>query len=169
LKDNTTHKRLLVGKINGLFGIKGFVKVFSYSDPKEQIVSYKKWLIKDGEGFNEVAISGKKQGKTVIAKLDGVNNANDAQSLLGKEVYIDTSWLPILEDQYYYYQLEGLKVSNTQGIVFGVVDYIFDTGSNTVLVVKDGKTERLIPFIAPYLIDVDLKNQHITVDWDADF
>jgi 16S rRNA processing protein RimM len=111
----------------------------------------------------------KKQGKTVIAKLDGVNNANDAQSLLGKEVYIDTSWLPILEDQYYYYQLEGLKVSNTQGIVFGVVDYIFDTGSNTVLVVKDDKTERLIPFIAPYLIDVDLKNQHITVDWDADF
>jgi 16S rRNA processing protein RimM len=63
LKDNTTHKRLLVGKINGLFGIKGFVKVFSYSDPKEQIVSYKKWLIKDGEGFNEVAISGKKTGK----------------------------------------------------------------------------------------------------------
>lgn len=171
-------KRLLVGKINGLFGVKGFVKVFSYSDPREQIVSYKKWLIKTGntdddDSFTEINISGRTQGKTIIAHLNLVDTIEAAEKYLGKEIYIDASWLESKKDEYYYYQLEGLSVVNTDGDDLGVVAYLFDTGSNTVIATiskKDSKhKERLIPFIKPYLVSVSLEDKKIIVDWDKDF
>jgi 16S rRNA processing protein RimM len=169
LSNSQTTKRLLVGKINGLFGIKGFIKIFSYTDPKEQITGYKKLLIKTGDNFEEVKASSKKQGKTIVASIDGIDNTDLAEKLLGKELYIDTQWLPKLDGEYYHYQLENLQVFNTLGDDLGKVAYLFDNGGNTVLASKIGKKERLIPFIEPYLISVDLEEGKIIVDWDKDF
>lgn len=163
-------KRLLVGKINGLFGVKGFIKVFSYTQPREKIISYKKWLIKNGDDFQEITLTGRKQGKTIVANLNGINSPEIAEKFLGKEVYIDVDWLPSLDGEYYHYQLEGLQVFGQENEDFGIVKYLFDTGSNTVLATIDSSgKEHMIPFIEPYLTSVDLKTKKIIVNWDIDF
>jgi 16S rRNA processing protein RimM len=164
LAQTNTQKRLLVGKISGLFGIKGWVKVFSYCDPIENICCYNPWIIDD----QELQIQSKKHSKTIIAKLPDIDTPEDARVFLGKEIYINIKQLPKLKDSYYYYQLEGLKVVNTKGFVFGKVDYLFDNGANSVMVVP-GETLYYIPLIEPYLINVDLASGIITVDWDKDF
>lgn len=160
------NSRLLIGKINGLFGIKGWVKIFSYCDPIEQIITYNSWLLKTNKTYTNIKVlGGRKQGKTVVAELAGISTTELAQQYIGQEIYINKSQLAQQQDEYYYYQLEGLAVKNIQNIDLGIVEYLFNNGSNTVLATKS----QMIPFISPYLIAVDLEKGEIVVDWDINF
>ncbi len=161
-----------VGEISGVFGVKGWVKVFSLTDPRENIISYSPWTLKKGSEVKQVKlINGKRQGKTVVALIDGVVDRTDAESYCGWEILIDKSQLPeTAEGIYYWADLVGLIVETEQGINLGKVDYLLETGANDVLVVKEGKQERLIPFINEQVIKtVDLNNNKMIVDWDPDF
>ncbi len=162
---------LELGKITGVFGVKGWVKVFSNTDPREGIVQYSPWLIyQQGEWKEIKVLDGKRQAKTVIARLDGIDDRDQAMLLAGAKIAIRPEQLAALKpDEYYWRDLIGCHVVNTEGVDFGVVDSMMETGVNDVLVVK-GERERLIPFTQGHaVLDVDLSAAKITVDWDADF
>jgi 16S rRNA processing protein RimM len=160
-----------VGKISGVFGLKGWVKVFSYTEPRENILSYKHWLLKKGSQDKSVkVISGQLQGKGVVAQIEGVIDRDQALLLMGWDVYITHGQLPALaKGEYYWTDLIGLDVENLEGFQLGKVDSLFETGANDILLVK-GERERALPFIkGQTVISIDLAGRKIVVDWDADF
>ena len=141
-------QHLCIGKISGVFGIKGWVKVFSYTEDRKSVLDYSPWILQKAEQrkvFN--VVTGHPQGKAIVALLEGLNNRNDAELLAGWDIFINASQLPKTEqNEYYWSDLVGLKVETTTGIHLGNVDYLIETGANDVLVVA-GEKERLIPFL----------------------
>lgn len=167
----TDRQHILVGKISGVFGLKGWVKIFSYTEPRENILSYSAWrLRKNGQIKSLKVKDGQRQGKNVVAHLEAVDDRDVAESLIGWEIYIERDQLPTLaKDEYYWTDLVGLKVITKSGVKLGVIDHLFETGANDVLVVS-GDRERLIPFLMEQtVLAVDLDGKCLTVDWDPDF
>ncbi|MDO9105087.1 MAG: ribosome maturation factor RimM [Methylovulum sp.] len=160
-----------VGEISGVFGIKGWIKVFSFTGTRENILNYSPWLIKKGnETITLGIIEGSMQGKAVIAKLDGINDRDQAASLVGWKIFVKPEQLPEPEkDEYYWSDLIGLAVETMSGIHLGVIDNLLETGANDVVIVK-GDRERAIPFLqSQIIIDIDLHAGKMIVDWDPDF
>jgi len=164
---------LVIGKLNGAYGIKGWVKVYSYTSPKENILNYKPWYIKlDGQWQEVAVLNGREQGKTIVAQLEGCNDRNLAESYQGLEVAIAKSQLPELDEgEFYWRDLIGLNVINQAGEQLGQVKKMMETGANDVLVVKSpGGEELLIPYVPEYsVINVDLSAGEILVDWESDY
>ena len=160
-----------VGKISGVFGVKGWVKVFSFTDRKENILDYSPWLLKKGTDSKTVAvIDGKLQGKAIVAQLDGINDRDEAASFMGWDIFITPDQLPKAEkDEYYWSDLIGLAVETNLGIKLGVVESLLETGANDVVIVK-GERESVIPFLqGQTIINIDLAAGKMVVDWDPDF
>jgi len=160
-----------LGNISGVFGVKGWLKVHSFTDPREKIVEYGIWQIKHQGKWQEVKLSaGKRQGKTIVAKLVGLDDRDEAMLYQGDEIAIYPRQLDALQSgEYYWHQLTGLSVVTTEGIALGLVHHLLETGANDVLVVR-GDKERLIPFtVGNAVVNVDLQEQVITVDWDPEF
>lgn len=179
-KDETSEK-VILGRISGVYGVKGWVKVFSYTDPMEAIVDYSPWFIRaenrKTSDWTEVRLkSGKRHAKTVVAKLENCNDRDQAMAYVGTEIAIDLQQLEQLKDknEYYWRDLIGLQVINQQDIALGTVKSLLETGANDVLVVVSEahgeNIERLIPWTMDIaIIKVDMAQGVITVDWDADF
>ena len=161
---------VLFGRISGIFGVQGWVKVFSHARPREAIIGYSPWLVKIGGDWREIAVEeGRAQGKGVVAKLKGFDDRDAAGGLVGADIAIRLAQLPPLKKgEYYWEQLVGLEVVNLAGEKFGKLSHLFDTGANDVMVVRDGR-ERLLPATAQVIREVDLEAGVIRVDWDADF
>ncbi len=161
-----------VGEIVGVFGIKGWVKVYSLTDPRENILGYSPWLLKKGHQQKLLdVVDGKRQGKSVVASLEGIVDRNQSEELIGWEIFISRKQLPSTEEgEYYWVDLVGLKVITEQGVDLGIVDHLMETGANDVLVVHLGDVERLIPLLHEQVVKkVDFDNQEMIVDWDPDF
>lgn len=161
---------VVLGRISGLFGVKGWVKVFSYTDPREAILEYSRWWLNQDDDWCVAELAdGKRQGKTVIAQLAGFDDPESAATLLGRDIVVPRSALPQPgRGSYYWRDLQGLMVRHCDGTDLGNVAYVLETGANDVLVIA-GEKERLIPFIADKVIlDVDLENGVIIVDWEWD-
>jgi 16S rRNA processing protein RimM len=158
--------RILIGKVSGCFGVKGWLKIFSYSDPRENITTYKSWLVGD-KLFDSV--ESKKNGKLIVAKLEGINDKETAQTFIGQKVEILQSQLRQLDtNQFYWKDLIGISVTNKQGVDLGIIKNMLETGSNDVIIIK-GERERLMPYIADKtVIKVDLSNKTMLVDWHED-
>ena len=169
--------QLVVGSINGVYGIKGWVKIFSHTSPIEQILRYQPWSLHKGSKQVSLKIEeGKLHGKGVIALPDGFETRNDAESLVGYEIRIDAEQLPELPDgEFYWHQLEGMKVVNRSSELLGVVSKMIETGANDVMVVvatseSIDEAERLIPFVVGETVDeIELAEQVITVNWEKDY
>jgi len=177
-KPHTSGKsEVLLGRITSVFGIKGWVKVYSYTEPMENLLDYPVWTLRhQGKTLTVIKTDGRKQGKGLVAKLKGYDTPEAAKLLAGAEICLPEEALPPLaEGEYYWNQLLGLQVFNTQGQLYGKVDYLLETGANDVLVVKPSegsldKQERLIPWLLPDVIrQVNLESGILEVDWDADF
>jgi 16S rRNA processing protein RimM len=162
---------IILGRISGLFGVKGWVKIYSHTSPREGILRYKTWYLKrDGDWDAARLEQGHTQGKGVVAKLEGLDERDQAALLIGADIAVRREQLPKLKpDEYYWSDLEGLRVVNLEGVDLGVVSHLFETGANDVLVVK-GERERLIPYTRDLAVkEVDLQAGRILVDWDPDF
>ncbi len=170
---------IVVGKISSPFGVKGWVKIFSFTDPIENIFQYQPWFIKQKGNWKTIAVEqGRIHGKALVAHITAVNDRDGAEHLKDCEIAIQRTQLPAAKPgEYYWIDLIGLQVINQQGIVLGVVDHLMETGANDVLVVREekqgtklGGKERLIPFVLnEFIKSVDLDDKTIRVDWDADF
>ncbi|WP_442497514.1 ribosome maturation factor RimM [Methylobacter sp. sgz302048] len=167
----SARKDINVGRISGVFGVKGWLKVFSFTDPRENILSYSPWLLKKGSEIKQLdVIDGALHGKAVIAQLDGIIDREQAAGLIGWDIFITHNQLPeTTEGEYYWSDLIGLKVETVEGVQLGVVDSLLETGANDVLVVQ-GERERAIPFLqGEIIIDIDLDTGTMIVDWDPEF
>jgi 16S rRNA processing protein RimM len=163
---------LHVGKISGVFGIKGWVKVFSFTGYREDILQYSPWqLKKNGVTKNIEIVAGQLQNQLVVAQLKGIDDRNAAESLIGWEIFIEKSQLPpVKENEYYWSDLIGLEVENAEGVILGVIDSLLETGANDVIVVQGEERQHAIPFIqSQVVLEIDLAARKMRVDWDADF
>jgi 16S rRNA processing protein RimM len=150
--------------------VRGWVKVFSYTQPREAILNYDSWYLLDQGNWRAAKVlEGKRQGKSVIAHLDGIDDRDLAATLIGSDIAIPREALPEAEEgSYYWADLEGMQVVHRDGTDLGRVAYLMETGANDVLV-TEGERERLIPFIAEKVIlDVDFDKGVISVDWEWD-
>lgn len=162
--------KICVGHITGVQGLKGWVKVYSNTDPRENIVNYSPWMIGTGEGTKTLEIEGRLQGRLVLAKIAGIENREAAAEIVGGKIYIWPEQLPELEqDDYYWSDLIGMQVETLQAEALGRVDDMIETGANDVMVIK-GDRDRLIPFVLDDIVrEVDLTGRRIVVDWQADY
>lgn len=162
---------VLLGRIVGVFGVEGWVRVHSYTEPRDNILRYRPWRLRQC-GVERVVDRplGRVQGKGLVAKLGGFDDRDAAATLYGSEIWIARWSLPKPKrGEYYWTDLEGLAVVSEDGTELGQVSHLFATGSNDVLVVK-GERERLIPFVLDAVVkDVDLEARVIRVDWDPEF
>jgi len=170
---------LIVGKITGCYGLKGWVKIHSYTDPQENFLQFGDWRIKRRGQFEAIEFDhGKRQGKGLVAHIAGVDDRTLAESFRGLEVAVAADALPQLEEgDYYWRDLQGLRVWCQDGkdkVLLGTVDYLIETGANDVLVVKacEGSIdtrERLIPYLPGATVTrVDIEEALIEVDWFLD-
>ena len=159
-----------VGHILGAQGLKGWVRVFSNTSPRDNIVNYSPWIIEQGDERKAVSIIGRSQGKNVIASLEGCEDRSSAEALTGCRILIRPEQLPGLQDgDYYWSDLIGLQVESLQGEPLGVVASMIETGADDVLVVN-GDRERLIPFVIDDIVrEVNLDEQRMVVDWLLDY
>jgi 16S rRNA processing protein RimM len=164
------NKLVVLGRISGVFGVKGWVKVHSYTDPRDNVVAYPVWTIRQRGVDRAVEVEdGRGHGGNVVAKLRGVDDPEQARGLMGAEIFVARALLPACEPgEYYWTDLEGLEVRTPSGERMGVVDHLVATGSNDVLVVI-GATEQLIPFVLGDVIrSVDLEAGVIVADWSPE-
>jgi 16S rRNA processing protein RimM len=159
-----------VGRISGVFGVRGWVKVHSYTAPRENIVRYSPWYLSGaaGAGGTYVVRDGRARGDGVVAFLDGVSDRDAAQALVGATVAVPRAALGEAPPaQFFWFELEGMAVESVAGQPLGTVDHLFETGANDVMVVV-GSQRVLIPFIVGSVVKgVDRASRIITVDWEV--
>lgn len=168
---------LVLGKLTSPYGIKGWLKVYSYTEPMENIGNYHPiWLKKNGR-IQEIALeSVKRHGKGLVAKVEGCDGREQTPDFTGGLLVVPKDHLAPLEPgEYYWSDLIGLTVISERGEDLGKVHHLIETGANDVLVVRATSTsidkrERLIPYLPEQVVTrVDLEAQTLRVDWDADF
>jgi len=164
-------ERIILGKVAGVYGIRGWVKIFSETQPKDNIFSYTPWQINlNGQWQTIKVVEGKVHGKGLVAHLESYDDRELAKQLNGAEIAIDKAQLLEPEEgEYYWADMIGLKVVTLAGQELGQVDHLFETGANDVVVVK-GEQEHLIPFVqGQYIHSVDIEAGVMRVDWDPEF
>ena len=164
-------RRILLGRVLGAFGVRGEIKLQSFTDPPMSLLKYQPWqMLHAGVECELSGATGRDTAKGVVARFPGIEDRDAAEALRGAEVWVPRSRLPAPKlGDYYWVDLEGMTVVNCEGVTLGVVSHLFDTAANDVMVVV-GERERLLPFITGQcILDVDFAVRMISVDWDADF
>ncbi|HMU90918.1 MAG: ribosome maturation factor RimM [Pseudomonadales bacterium] len=168
---------VVLGKVSTAFGIKGWVKIHSYTEPPENLLHYPQLWRVTAQGRQKIdLVEAKVQGRGLIGRFADCDDRDQALGYAGDELAVPATALPELEaGDYYWHQLEGMRVINRQGELLGWVDRLFETGANDVVVVRPGEgsideRERLIPYLPErVVIRVDLEQAELHVDWPADF
>ena len=166
-----------LGSIRGSHGIQGWVKVFSYTDPRAAIFGYSPWILRrDGDQTQVEVITGQMQGRRLIAQIKKIEDRNQADSLRGYDIHVLRDDLPSLAaGEVYWFELEGLTVRNDKQVILGEVEYLLETGANDVLVVIPSpgsvdNRQRLIPYVEQRVVKgVNWEAGEIEVIWDPDY
>lgn len=158
-----------VGRVTGVFGVQGWVRVYSYTRPPEAILKYSPWLVhRQGVWQARTVAAGRVHGRGIVARLEGCDDRDHAEELVGVDLAVAVEQLPRLAPgEYYWAQLEGLTVVNLAGERLGTVSHLFETGANDVMVVK-GERDRLVPYTSTVVRRVDLDARLIEVDWNTE-
>jgi 16S rRNA processing protein RimM len=172
---------VVLGRISGVHGIKGWLKVRSFTDPIEGILDYPAWHVKTAAGWEVLEIdAGRRQGRGLVVHLPGCEDRDSAQRFVQADIAVPRAALPELErGEYYWNELEGLQVRSRLAdgttVLLGRVDHLLETGANDVLVVRacEGsmdRRERLLPWVpGAVILEVDLAARELLVDWDPEF
>jgi 16S rRNA processing protein RimM len=163
--------QVIVGKISGIYGVSGWVRIISYTRPVTNILSYSPWLVGQGEQQRQMELlEGRMQGKGLVARLLGLEDRDVARSYIGKQIALYRQQMPDLPaGEYYWCDLMQLDVVTLDGVMLGKVTEILETGANDVLVVE-GDRRHLVPLIMDrYVTEIDVSNGRITVDWNPEY
>ena len=171
---------LNVGRITSVFGIKGWVKIHSQTEPPENIFNYQPWYLKTSHGVKPIELAQwRAHGKGFVAQVVGIDDRNAAELLCPVDIAVEKDLLAELEDgEFYWHQLEGLRVISRfsdQSSDLGKVKKILPTGANDVLVVVGDEqsidqSERLIPYVPDqFVTDINITEGVIHVEWDPEF
>ena len=171
-------KDVTLGKVGAVYGIKGWLKIHSFTDDQEAILDYFPWSLKLGNKIQSVDITDwRKHNNGLVVKVAGIDDRDIAQKLVGSEIFVSEEALSDLPDgEFYWRDLIGMAVVTDKGYDLGLVSDIMETGANDVLVVKAnlkdgfGKKERLIPYLVDQVIlSISIEDKQICVDWDPGF
>lgn len=174
---DTDSKRVVLGQLGKVHGIKGWLKLNSFTTPPQNILDYARLQAGIDKGWEELEIDQfRQQANDLLVHIKGIDDPESARRLTGVELAVSSDQMPEAEaGSYYWHELEGMTVTNQQGEIFGVVARLMETGANDVLVVQPGsdsidERERLIPFLTDSVVrQVDTVNRKIVVDWEADY
>ncbi|MCO7246583.1 ribosome maturation factor RimM [Halomonas sp. Mc5H-6] len=174
---HTDDTHVVLGKLTSSHGVKGWLKVYSYTSPMDSILDYPEWWVRQGDSLTRMAIvQGRRQGKGLVVQLKGIDDRDAADALAQADILMPKAALPELsDDEYYWHELEGLAVFTQAGERLGQVSYLFETGANDVMVVRGDveaidKRERLLPFLpGDVIVEVSLEDGRMVVDWDPEF
>lgn len=164
-------KIIVIGKFASPFGVQGWIKVASFTDPPENIFNYLPWKIRLKNKIETLKLAGKKiHDNGLIVQITDINDRDLVRQYTGAEIIIERQQLPPLPpDEYYWTDLEGMEVITTKNQILGKVDHVFATGSNDVLVVE-GEKRHLIPFLRDQVVvSIDPAANTIRVEWDPEF
>ena len=167
VEEESLGDKMLVGKITAAYGIKGWVKIHSFTSPKENIVSYLPWNLELGSKALQLdVLELREHGKGLVARLDTVDDRNAAEAIVGAEIFVDRSCFEDLaDDEFYWDELIGLEVTDMSGQSLGKIDSILETGANDVLVIE-GEKRLLVPYVFGDVIKlVDLETGKVCIDW----
>jgi 16S rRNA processing protein RimM len=178
-----------VGRIADAWGVKGWVKVQSFAADPQALLDARRWYLRAPEGNGPrppasapipphiAVLSSREHGSVIVAQLRGVDDRSGAEALRGARIFLGRGAFPKPRpDEYYWVDLIGLSVVNREGVLMGTVVGLIDTGPHSVLRLARPEAEatadaeeRLIPFVAAYVDDVNLPERRITVDWGLDY
>lgn len=175
-----------MGRIVAPYGVYGWLKVLPDTEAIDGLFDYDTWWLGKGDDWREIVVeTAKLHNDVIVVKLQGIDDRDAAFACKGKQIAVPREQLPEPdENEYYWSDLIGLRVKNSQGVDFGLITEVFETGANDVLVVKPDVVEpnvanadadkqkpqeRLLPFVAKVVLEVDLKAKTMLVDWDEDF
>ncbi|MDN5864224.1 MAG: ribosome maturation factor RimM [Gammaproteobacteria bacterium] len=158
-----------LGRVSGLFGVRGWMRVYSHCEPRAGILDYSHWWLgPDTERRRYKLLEGRAQGPGVVVRLEGIEDRDGARAHMGLDIAVPRSALAEIEG-FYWADLIGLEVENRDGVKLGRIAGHIETGGHDVIVVADGARERLIPY-APgrYVDEVVLGERRMIVDWHPD-
>lgn len=161
-----------VGVVLGAWGIKGGFKLQPHAADPQALFASKRWWLRDSHGAQRLLkiVQAREQGDTLVATAQEVPDRTAAEALRGARVFVARASFPSAgDDEYYWVDLIGVDVVNRDGEPLGRVSDLIDTGVHSVLRVLEGDAERLIPFVAAYVDQVDLAARRIVVDWGLDY
>lgn len=168
--------RVTLGRVAGAYGVKGWIKITSFTRPEDNILSYRCWWIAKGEGYETRVLQSRPQGAALVAQISGtdgqvLSDRDQAERLIGAEIQVSRNELPATQDgQHYWADLVGLQVCSERGEELGAVAGLISNGAQDVLMVRDDEQERLIPFVHGAIIkSVDMVARRIVVDWSPEF
>ena len=164
-------QRVVLGRVAGPHGVQGWLRVRSFTEMRETLLGFPRWMLGGTSGWIEYGLlEGRVHGDGLLVRLEGIADRDAAAALRGSEVAVWRAQLPALQEgEYYWSDLEGLNVFTVDGVALGVVERLFETGANDVMVVR-GDRERLIPFVMDAVVRrIDRAAGCIEVDWDAEF
>jgi 16S rRNA processing protein RimM len=164
-------ERLVVlGKVAGTFGVQGWIKINSYTDPPDNILEFEELLLGSPGRWTTVQLEGGRvTGKGVLGKLKGVETPEDARTRIGAELAVRRSELPPpAPGEYYWSDLEGLDAESGTGERLGKVDHFRSTPAGTLIVLR-GERELWVPFVKERIIKIDLEHKRIVLDWSAEW
>ena len=160
-------RRIEVGRLGAAHGVRGWLRVQSFTDPPQRLFEWKRWRLQSGTEVN--VLEARPQGNGWIAHLEGIEDRDAAGRLSGQVVLVDRDELPATTGrEHYRADLVGFAVMNLDGALLGVIDHFLDTPGNAVMVVK-GEREHLIPVTEQHLLVVNKGERLLTVDWPEDF
>ncbi len=167
--NNSDNDYIELGKIAGFFGVKGWVKLFSYTRPRIGIGEYKRFYLGDSKTettFTQI----KESGKYIVGHIENIDTRDDAKPFQEQILYIKREDLPKLENEYYWHELIGLTVINQAGQTLGKITELMETGANDVIVIhNEGHEEILIPYVmSRFVVSVDLEAGTMQVDWEIE-
>lgn len=159
-----------MGRVAAPYGVHGWVRLRVFTAAPDGLAHYPVWWLGNDGAWNEWTLEDAMvRGHGLAAKLAGCEERTAAEKLQGLDVAVPRSDLPrSAAGEYYWSDLIGLEVANRDGVSLGRVETLMETGANDVLVVR-GERERLIPFIDPVIVEVDLESGRLLVDWAADY
>lgn len=161
---------VVLGKVASPFGVQGWVKVNSFTDPLDNILEYETWLVGGPGKWQPVRLEeGRVTGKGVLAKLAGIASPEEARTWVGREIGVRRSELPPAPPgEFYWTDLEGFAVLTPEGTLLGTLDHFRDTPTGPVVIVK-GEREHWIPFVKDRIVKVEMDAARIVLDWPADW
>ncbi len=167
----------MVGRIVGAFGVQGWLRVQSFTEPPQNLSEYRHWYIETASGWRSLqADQHKWHGDRLMVHVKGCEDRDQAQSLAQHNIGIASDELPdLVADEFYWHELQGLQVYTSGGVLLGRVDKLLETGANDVLVVVSCENsiddrERLLPYLPGQVVtSVDLAAGELRVDWDPAF
>lgn len=176
IADNT-RQLVKIAELKKPYGIHGWLWLFSLTDDREAIFDMQPWIIKTAMGEKNLTIKNwRQQGKGYVVQLHEISDRTLAETMYGVAVWTDKSVLSTLaEGEYYWSDLVGLSViSQPDNVCLGQVKELFETGAHAIMVVEPTESsvdaeERLIPWHKQTVIEVDLVNQTLVVDWGRDY